>query len=88
MLGAGREWLDAFHYAVIPAAYTSYTVSGLKLETPYYTIIVALNLADLVPPIWLWGPWSDLVETAEGSCPTTESTHPAMRFKWYMPANP
>ena len=73
MLGAGREWLDAFHYAVIPAAYTSYTVSGLKLETPYYTIIGAqssrFGATDLV-----WGPWSDLVETAEGSCPTTETT--------------
>ena len=73
MLDAGREWRDAFHYAVIPAAYTSYTVSGLKLETPYYTIIGAqssrFNATDLV-----WGPWSDLVETAEGSCPTIETT--------------
>ena len=41
MLDAGREWQDAFHYAVIPAAYTSYTLSGLKFETPYYTIIGA-----------------------------------------------
>ena len=72
MLGAGREWLDAFHYAVIPAAYTSYTVSGLKPETQYYTIIGAqssrFGATDLV-----WGTWSDLVNTGaepETSCLT------------------
>ena len=56
ILNAEREWMDAFHYAVIPSAYTSYTVSGLKPETPYYTIIGAqssrFGATDLVPPIW------------------------------------
>ena len=74
MTNAGREWLDAFHFTIIPAAFTSHTISGLKPETDYYVIIGAqtqrFGAADLV-----WSPWSRLV-TTEGQhgadvCPIT-----------------
>ena len=63
MTNAGREWLDAFHFTTIPAAYTSHTISGLKPEIDYYVIIGAqtqrFGASDLV-----WSPWSRLVTTA------------------------
>lgn len=63
MLGAGREWLDGFHFATIPATFTGHTISGLKPETEYYVIVGAqdkrFGATDLT-----WSAWSDLVPTS------------------------
>ena len=60
MLSAGRDWLDAFHYATVGSAYNSHTVSGLKPVGEYCVIIGAqtYRFGGAVPS------WSDLVTTA------------------------
>ena len=30
MTSSGREWVDAFHFAIISGDYTRHTVSGLR----------------------------------------------------------
>ena len=65
MQNAGREWLDAFHFATIPAQYTSHAIQGLQPGVQYYVIIGAKTArfgGD--PPVW--SPWSDPVTTSEG----------------------
>ena len=64
MVNAGRDWLDAFHFATIPAQYTSHLIQGLQPGVEYYVIIGARTArygGD--PPVW--SPWSDLVATSE-----------------------
>ena len=41
MIAGGREWLDAFHYATIPASYTGHTITGIKPSTEYAVIVGA-----------------------------------------------
>lgn len=41
MIAAGRDWLDAFHYATIPAGYTGHTITGINPSTEYAVIIGA-----------------------------------------------
>ncbi len=65
MQNAGREWLDAFHFATIPAQYTNHAIQGLQTGVQYYVIIGAKTArfgGD--PPVW--SPWSDPVTTSEG----------------------
>ena len=64
MVNAGREWLDAFHFATIPAQYTSHLIQGLQPGVQYY-VIIGTKTARYggEPPVW--SPWSDLVATSE-----------------------
>lgn len=76
MQNAGREWLDAFHFATIPAQYSSHTIQGLQPGVQYYVIIGA-KMARFGGDAPVWSPWSDPVTTSraqasdcisEGSC--------------------
>ena len=70
---AGRSLFDAFYYVTIDAAYTAYTLSGLRPGTGYYVLVGAqtnrFGADDLA-----WGPWARAVKTAEDSCPTADTT--------------
>ena len=71
---AGRNWLDAFHFATIPSQYTSHTVSGLQPNGAYYVIIGA-GTSRFGGDAPVWSPWSNVVNTAgqhgSGFCPVT-----------------
>ena len=74
MQSAGRDWLDAFHYATIPASYTAHTIKGLEAGANYYTIVGAQTsrFGGQEPT---WSGWSNQVTTAgqHGAdfCPVT-----------------
>lgn len=74
MRAAGRDWQDAFHYATIPATYTSHTVSGLKQGGEYFGIVGA-RTSRFGGESPVWSSWSTQVTTAgqhgEGFCPVT-----------------
>ena len=53
MIAAGRDWLDAFHYATIPAGYTDHTITGINPSTEYAVIIGAKTTRfGGAEPIW------------------------------------
>ncbi len=65
MVNAGRDWLDAFHFATIPAQYTSHYIQGLQPDVDYYVVIGAKTTrygGD--PPVW--SPWAEPVTTSKG----------------------
>ena len=74
MQSAGRDWLDAFHYATIPASYTAHIIKGLEAGANYYTIVGAQTsrFGGQEPT---WSGWSNQVTTAgqHGAdfCPVT-----------------
>ena len=68
MQAAGRDLLDAFHYATISATYTSHTVSGLKPGSEYYGIVGA-RTSRFGDESLVWSGWSTLVTTSGGACP-------------------
>ena len=74
MQAAGRDWLDAFHYATIPASYTTHTISGLKSSSDYYAIIGA-QTSRFGGEQPVWSAWSGKVTTSgehgAGFCPIT-----------------
>ena len=80
MQAAGRDWLDAFHYAIIPASYTSHTVKGLKPSAAYYTIIGA-RTSRFGGEQPVWSSWSAQATTSgqhgAGFCPITGLPIPA-----------
>lgn len=61
MQAAGRDWRDAFHYATIPATYTSHTVKGVKPDANYFTIVGAQTTRFGADPAW--SGWSTEVTT-------------------------
>ena len=63
MQTAGRDWLDAFHYATIPANYTAHTIKGLAAGADYFTIVGAQTsrFGGQKPS---WSAWSNRVTTA------------------------
>ncbi len=74
MQATGRDWLDAFHYATIPARYTTHTVSGLRASGDYYTIVGA-RTSRFGGEQPVWSSWSAQVTTSgqhgAGFCPIT-----------------
>ena len=74
MSSAGRDWLDAFHYATVPSTHTSHIVSSLQPGGGYFVIIGAgpTRFGGEAP---VWSPWTNLVTTSgqhgEGFCPIT-----------------
>ena len=80
MRARGRDWLDAFHYATIPATHTSHTVSGLKPSSTYAAIVgAATSRFGGAAPVW--STWSALTTTSgqhgAGFCPITGLPIPA-----------
>ena len=78
MVGAGREWLDAFHYATVPSDYTSHIIAGIKPETEYAVIIGAR--AQRYGGDIAWSPWTFATTSGlhgEGFCPITGLEIPA-----------
>ena len=73
MIAAGREWLDAFHYATIPANHTGHTITGIKPDTEYAVIIGAktTRFGGAEPT---WSQWSFATTAGQhgaGFCPIT-----------------
>ena len=73
MTDAGREWLDAFHYATIPANHTGHTITGIKPSTQYAVIIGAktTRFGGAEPT---WSQWSYATTAGQhgaGFCPIT-----------------
>lgn len=64
----GRSWEDAFHYATIPATYTSHTILSLKPGGKYVLRVGAKDTRyGGEPPVWT--NWSSVVTTNGESCP-------------------
>ncbi len=68
MQSAGRDWLDAFHYATVSESYTNHTISGLKPASDYY-VIVGAQAARFGGEPPAWSGWSALVTTSDDVCP-------------------
>ena len=73
MTDAGREWLDAFHYATIPANHTGHTITGIKPNAEYAVIIGAktTRFGGAEPT---WSQWSFATTAGQhgaGFCPIT-----------------
>ena len=73
MIAAGRDWLDAFHYATIPANHTGHTITGIKPDTEYAVIIGAktTRFGGAEPA---WSQWSFATTAGQhgaGFCPIT-----------------
>ncbi len=77
MQAAGRDWRDAFHYATIPATYTSHTVKGVKPDANYFTIVGAQTTRFGADPAW--SGWSTEVTTTalQTTTPTLPPPAPA-----------
>ena len=73
MQAAGRDWQDAFHYATIPATYTTHLVKGLKPNEGYFAIVGAQTARFGANPVW--STWSPEVTTAP--LQSTPSTLPS-----------
>lgn len=73
MIAGGREWLDAFHYATIPASYTGHTITGIKPSTEY-AVIVGAKTTRFGGDAPTWSQWSFATtagQHGEGFCPIT-----------------
>ena len=73
MIAGGREWLDAFHYATIPANYTGHTITGIKSSTEY-AVIVGAKTTRFGGDAPTWSQWSFATtagQHGEGFCPIT-----------------
>ncbi|MYC33093.1 MAG: fibronectin type III domain-containing protein [Chloroflexi bacterium] len=65
---AGRSWEDAFHYATIPATYTSHSIINLVPGGDYYTIVAA-TMTRFGGENPTWSDWSDKVTTTPAPDP-------------------
>ena len=72
MTGAGRNWLDAFHYATVPSSYTNHVITGIKPETEY-GVTIGVRTQRYGGEI-AWSPWTFATTSGfhgAGFCPIT-----------------